>query len=314
VQRVVEERRIGVARQARGRVVADFDDAYAVFFRDEYRSVLKTAFLITRNAQRAEDVAQDAFVQLYRHWRKVSRYERPEAWIRRVAIRLAVRDVKRAHGREVLEPRSPTPLPVGSPDFTVVNAVKQLPPMQRAAIALFYLEDRSVAEIAEALAISVSTCTVHLTRGRRRLADLLASDIDDAPATTPLEGTWRSVLFTRDLERRGFDAEQIRLLQAHDRWSSHQVNEIRINGEGWKLWQGMDGGTPAPTGDFGRISVADGRIRLVDGLSFLLLRYGLHKDALRMDLIGSTCDVDPIEPIPNFMYAAVFGQPYHRRG
>jgi hypothetical protein len=60
--------------------------------------------------------------------------------------------------------------------------------------------------------------------------------------------------------------------------------------------------------------VADGRIRLVDGLSFLLLRYGLHKDALRMDLIGSTCDVDPIEPIPNFMYAAVFGQPYHRRG
>ena len=292
----------------------DLDDAYAVFFRDEYRSVLKTAFLITRNAQRAEDIAQDAFVQLYQHWRKVSRYERPEAWVRRVAIRLAVRDVKRAHGREVLEPRSPTPLPFGLPDFTVVNAVKQLPPMQRAAIALFYLEDRPVAEIAEHLSISVSTCTVHLTRGRRRLADLLLSDVDDAAVTTPLEGTWRSVLVQGDLERRGFDAKQIRLLKAHDQWSSHQVNEIRIDGGGWNLWQGMDGGAPAPTGDFGQISVADGRIRLDDGPSFLVLRYGLSGDELQMDLIRSTCDVDPIEPIPNFMYAAVFGQRYHRRG
>ena len=62
----------------------------------------------------------------------------------------------------------------------MIDAVKQLPPMQRAAIALFYLEDRPVAEIADLLGISTSTCTVHLTRGRRRLADLLGSEVDDA--------------------------------------------------------------------------------------------------------------------------------------
>jgi DNA-directed RNA polymerase specialized sigma24 family protein len=294
--------------------LADIDDAYAAFFRAEYRSVLRTAFLIVRDPQRAEDIAQDAFVQLYQHWGKVSRYERPEAWVRRVAIRIAVRDVKRARVREALEPKFPTPLTLGRPDLTIIDAVKRLPPMQRAAIALFYLEDRPVAEIADLLGISVSTCTVHLTRGRRRLADLLGSDLDDAPTTTPLEGTWRSVLFARDLERRGFSAKQIHLLQVHDRWSSRQVNEIRIDGDGWMLWQGMDGGAPAPTGDFGQISVTDSRIRLDEDTSFLVFRYRLQRDELRMDLVRSTCDVDPVEPIPNFMYASVFGQPYRRKG
>ena len=177
---IVERRRIDVARQARGRALADIDDGYEAFFRAEYRSVLRTAFLVIRDRQRAEDITQDAFVQLYRHWKKVSRYERPEAWVRRVAIRLAVRDVKRTRVREVLEPKASAPPSFRSPDLEVIDAVKQLPPMQRAAIALFYLEDRPVAEIADLLGISTSTCTVHLTRGRRRLADLLGSEVDDA--------------------------------------------------------------------------------------------------------------------------------------
>jgi RNA polymerase sigma factor (sigma-70 family) len=179
VHGVVEERRIAGARQAQGRAVPDIDDGYAVFFQGEYRSVLRTAFLIVRDQQRAEDVAQDAFVQLYQHWRKVSRYERPEAWVRRVAIRLAVREVKRTRVREVLQLKSPSPLPVEPLDVAVLDAVKQLSPMQRAAIALFYLEDRPIAEIADLLGISVSTCTVHLTRGRRRLAELLGPEVND---------------------------------------------------------------------------------------------------------------------------------------
>jgi RNA polymerase sigma factor (sigma-70 family) len=178
VQGVVEKRRIAGARQAQGPAVPNIDDGYAVFFEDEYRSVVRTAFLIVRNVQRAEDVAQDAFVQLYQHWEKVSRYERPEAWVRRVAIRLAVREVKRTRVREVLQLKSPAPLPVEPLDLAVVEAVKQLSPMQRAAIALFYLEDRPIAEIADLLGITVSTCTVHLTRGRRRLAELLGSEVN----------------------------------------------------------------------------------------------------------------------------------------
>ena len=92
------------------------------------------------------------------------------------------------------------------------------------------------------------------------------------------------------------------------------MNEIRIDGGEWKLWQGKDGGAPAATCDFGELSVTDERIHLVDGLSFLDFRYRLHGDELQMDLLRSTCYVHPIEPIPNFMYASVFGQPFHRQG
>jgi len=89
-----------------------------------------------------------------------------------------VREVKRTRVREVLQLKTPPPLPVEPLDLTVLDAVKQLSPMQRAAIALFYLEDRPIAEIADLLGISVSTCTVHLTRGRRRLAELLGPEVE----------------------------------------------------------------------------------------------------------------------------------------
>ena len=179
VHRAVDERRLGSALPARGNAVANVDDEYAVFFRAEYRSVVRTAYLIVRDAQRAEDLAQDAFVQLHQHWRKISRYERPDAWVRRVVIRLAVRHVKRDRLRRILERTSVTSAPLDPVNLDVVEAVRQLPPMQRAAIALFYLEDRPVAEISDLLGISVSTCTVHLTRGRRRLAELLGTEVSD---------------------------------------------------------------------------------------------------------------------------------------
>jgi hypothetical protein len=134
-----------------------------------------------------------------------------------------------------------------------------------------------------------------------------------APVTTVLEGTWRSVLDARALDGRGFSAKQIHTLQAQDEWSSRQVNEIRIDGDTWVLLQGVDGETPTAHADFGQISVAPERIRLDEGVCFLVLTYRLNGDEIQMTLVRSTCDQDPTEPIPDFMYSAVFGQPYSRQ-
>src|SRR2546426_204801 len=67
---------------------------FAWFFREEFPRVVRTVSLILRDGRRGEDVAQEAFVQLLRHWKKVSRYEMPDAWVRRVAIRMAVRTAR----------------------------------------------------------------------------------------------------------------------------------------------------------------------------------------------------------------------------
>ena len=89
--------------------------------------VLRTVFLILGDRGRAEEVTQEAFIQLLTHWRKVSRYERPEAWVRRVAIRLAVRTVRRERLRTVLEREAPRREDGASFDVDLADALRNLP-------------------------------------------------------------------------------------------------------------------------------------------------------------------------------------------
>src|SRR5947207_14984788 len=67
------------------------DEAFEMFFLTEHGSVLRTLQLILGDRQAAEDATQEAFYRLLVHWRKDSQYDRPGAWVRRVAIRIATR-------------------------------------------------------------------------------------------------------------------------------------------------------------------------------------------------------------------------------
>jgi RNA polymerase sigma-70 factor (ECF subfamily) len=136
-------------------------------------------YLILRDRGRAEDIAQDAFTQLYAHWRKVSRYERPDAWVRRIAIRMAVREQRRNRLRSVLERTELEPTSDQPIDFDLAAAMKELSPTQRAIVVLYYYEDRPTAEIVDILGMSQSTVRVHLSRARRHLAELLREEVGD---------------------------------------------------------------------------------------------------------------------------------------
>jgi RNA polymerase sigma-70 factor (ECF subfamily) len=162
-------------------LTAEQDAAYSAFFRAQFASVTRTIHLIVHDRARAEDLTQDAFLQLFRDWSRISTYDRPEAWVRRVAIRLAMRGRRRdALWLAVRELFVPRPDPDGA-DPDVQAAIVRLPRAQRAAIVLHYYEDRPVAEIAALLGCAEPTARVHLHRGRRRLATLLGEEADDAP-------------------------------------------------------------------------------------------------------------------------------------
>ena len=117
--------------------VGDFDSMFAA----EYAAVLRTVFLICHDTHLAQDITQEAFVELLRHWDKVSRYERPGAWVRRVAIRKLVkamrRDVRRREAEVTFEP----PTTLEPADVDVLRAVRALPLRQRTAVVLHYYED-----------------------------------------------------------------------------------------------------------------------------------------------------------------------------
>jgi RNA polymerase sigma factor (sigma-70 family) len=163
-------------------VSSETDAEYDLLFTIEFPAVMRTVYLILHDLDRAEDVVQDAFVQLLKHWKKVSRYDRPGAWVRRVAIRLAMDSMQRERMRSLLErkvepPRMPIPA-----DVDVLRAIRDLSGMQRAAVVLFYFEDRPLAEVADMLGCTESTARVHLHRARKRLAEILGEEVtQDVP-------------------------------------------------------------------------------------------------------------------------------------
>jgi RNA polymerase sigma-70 factor (ECF subfamily) len=149
---------------------------YEWFFRAAYPRIRRTVISILRNPESAEDVTQDAFLKLLQHWPKVKSLDQPDAWVRRVAIRLAVRYAKREAGRRSVETDN-GPTPAREPDVDLDRAIAILSPMQRAAVVMYYLDDQQVAEIARVLVVSESTVKQHLYRARSRLAVVLGEEV-----------------------------------------------------------------------------------------------------------------------------------------
>jgi RNA polymerase sigma-70 factor (ECF subfamily) len=157
---------------------------YAAFFRAEFAAVTRTAYLVLHDRDAAEDVAQDAFTQLFLQWAKISAYERPDAWVRRVAIRMAVRAARRHSLLDTLLGRLVPPRADEGGDLDLAAAVRRLPPQQRAAVALHYYEDRPLAEVAQILGCSHATAKVHVFKARRRLAALLGESESEGTDAT----------------------------------------------------------------------------------------------------------------------------------
>ncbi len=154
-------------------------ETFPAFYRREYPKMVAIAGAVSGKRSIAEDLAQEAMVRAHRHWDRVSTYERPGAWVRRATINVALSTTKRASAevRRFLRIAEPQSLPApGIADDRVWKAVADLPGKQRAAIALHYLEDRSIDEIATILNVSDSTARFHLHRGRQALADTLGPE------------------------------------------------------------------------------------------------------------------------------------------
>jgi RNA polymerase sigma-70 factor (ECF subfamily) len=156
---------------------------FSALFRAEYVRTTRTVFLVVHDRGHAEEIAQDAFMQLLDRWTSVSEYDQPGAWVRRVAIRMAVRYLRRERMRSLLERRTqlePEPSEeLTLPQTEVLTAVRQLPTNQRVAVVLHYFEDRPVAEIADALGCAPATARVHLYKARQRLAAILQEEVGD---------------------------------------------------------------------------------------------------------------------------------------
>lgn len=158
------------------------------------RPVFAIAYRMTCDAGRAEDLAQDVFLRV---WRKLGTF-RPDQplrpWLLRLATnvcinalrkrRLPVVSVQTDDGADPREPqaRDPEASELASRRELaeqLEGAIAQLPEDYRVIVTLRHVEEMSYEEIAEALGRPVGTVKVRLFRARERLRRILGPVLED---------------------------------------------------------------------------------------------------------------------------------------
>jgi len=149
----------------------DFDE----IFRVHYDRMVRALGVACGDREAAADAVQDAFTRAYARWGRIGRYDDPAGWVRHVALnrlrdhfRRAERGrraIARLAGRADTSDAPPEPeLPSG-----VLDDLAALPQQQRIALSLFYLEQLSVLEVANAMGLSEGAVKYHLHAGREQL-------------------------------------------------------------------------------------------------------------------------------------------------
>lgn len=149
--------------------------AFEALYAAAYRPTVFLAFATTQSVEAAEEIAQEAFLQLYRNWDRVTDHR---AWLRRAVMSLSTSWVRRAvRARTVGTTLMPDQV---GPDISaeVWSTLAKLPPRQRAAIVLRYVEDLSERDIAAVLKCRPGTVKSMLSRARVVLRKELSDDQD----------------------------------------------------------------------------------------------------------------------------------------
>jgi RNA polymerase sigma-70 factor (ECF subfamily) len=154
------------------------DEPFESFYRREYAATVAIARGLLGSGAPAEDLAQECFVAAHRNWDRISGYEDPKGWLRRVLVNRATS----FHRRRVVEWKAMArvgipdeALPEISPQATEVwDEVRRLPTRQAQVTVLHYVDQMSVDEIAAVLGCSPGAVKSHLHRARTRLGERLS--------------------------------------------------------------------------------------------------------------------------------------------
>jgi RNA polymerase sigma-70 factor, ECF subfamily len=176
-------------------------EEFRVFYQREYRSVVGLVYTVSGAGDAAEDIADEAFLEAYKRWDRIGRYDKPGAWVRRIAIQRA----QRWHSRQSAETKALTRMfhtskrwatsgkggaitELSAEDAELWEAVRSLPRRQAQVVFLHYKARYSVAEIGQILGLAQGTVRAQLHNGRRTLAKRLGMEVDEAPLRDPDQG------------------------------------------------------------------------------------------------------------------------------
>jgi RNA polymerase sigma-70 factor, ECF subfamily len=149
-------------------------------FAAEFDRLFDRAYAVARrligDPTTAEDVAAEALTRTYVHWTRVRGFEHRDAWVARVATNLAIKTSRRrpaAREGVTADASEETTL-----RLALVDALDRLPRRQREAVALRYLADLTIDDVALTLGVSAGTVKQSVHRALRTLRDQLGPDLE----------------------------------------------------------------------------------------------------------------------------------------
>ncbi|MDW4907109.1 SigE family RNA polymerase sigma factor [Streptomyces sp. ADMS] len=163
-------------------------DEYAEFAAARAGHLYRSACLLTAgDTYLAEDLVQETLGRLYVNWGRVSRASNPAGYAQTVLTRTFLTHQRRRSSTEratdVLPDR---PVPSAGADvtmrLTLVEALAQLPPKDRAVVVLRYWEDRSIEETAGAMNVTSAAVRSRCVRALARLRTLLGEELGEYAA------------------------------------------------------------------------------------------------------------------------------------
>jgi RNA polymerase sigma factor (sigma-70 family) len=165
--------------------------AFAQLVEKHQRLVFGVALSGARDVSDAEDLTQEAFVKAWRDLPRLRERASVGSWIAGIARNLGRRwgrHAARRRKRELTAMQAardgvPTPLDATLARETqslVRAALGEIPVAYREALVLYYMHDRSVAEVASGLGISEELVRQRLSRGRRALQSSLELRVEGA--------------------------------------------------------------------------------------------------------------------------------------
>jgi DNA-directed RNA polymerase specialized sigma24 family protein len=154
---------------------------FDAFYRSEYSRIVRVMFGLTGRWALAEELAQESMLSAHRNWERVRTLDRPDLWLRRVAVNRAISAHRRliaeigALGRLRAASTSDLPIPA---DESIWVEIRRLPRRQSAAMVLWAVEGLTHAEIGETLDCSADTARTHIRRARETLRRTLEPKVE----------------------------------------------------------------------------------------------------------------------------------------
>jgi RNA polymerase sigma-70 factor, ECF subfamily len=198
-----------IIQRAKRRDAAAFEWLYKVHCRRVYALCLR----MLGNASEAEDLTQEAFLQLFRKIHTFRGESAFSTWLHRIAVNLVLMRLRRKAPREVSLDDSQefsgtsrqTSGEIGRADLSLrgsidrvclTNAIEQLPAGYKMVVELHDIQGYKHTEIAKIMECSVGTSKAQLHRARKRLRELLREKLDSGWSALrernqiPLTASW----------------------------------------------------------------------------------------------------------------------------